>query len=229
MKKLKVIGIIVGIMMVLGFFTNLFGGGTNNSKSQATTVPQRSKTTSQTSGLSQIPTAKATQKPTLTPKPTSTPKSTEIPTVSPAPTVSTTRITSGIATPIAKSKETPTTNTGKTNKQETMTIEIQTNQTGKYGVRRTMDPKTEFQRNIIQYFIPSGRYMVTNTSSKGAFQVTIYKNKINIVNGWEEFEPGEQKPIVLQPGASGEITIKDGEFIKISDGTYSLVLTQLPD
>ncbi len=112
---------------------------------------------------------------------------------------------------------------------EPLTIIIRSNQLGEYGTRFMLDEGTEFPYSGIQYFIPAGRYRVTNMSRTGSVQVSTYKNKINIVNGWQEFGTGTHRPIVLFAGASGEIEVFDNEFVKMSDGTYTLQFTLISD
>lgn len=88
---------------------------------------------------------------------------------------------------------------------------------GSYGRILTYNSGTEFEEKLYAYYVPSGKYIVSNEGSYPT-QVNVYSNEIRLVNGWEE--PKEVACYVLEKGQSKEIEVKSGFHIEITEPTY---------
>lgn len=88
---------------------------------------------------------------------------------------------------------------------------------GAYGRILTYNSGTEFEETLYAYYVPSGRYIVSN---KGSYrtQVNVYSNEIHLVNGWEE--PKETNCYILDKNQTIEIEVKNGFHIEILEPTY---------
>ena len=89
---------------------------------------------------------------------------------------------------------------------------------GDYGIQMSVG------EDFIGYFVPAGEYIVTNTCDS-AVQVTVFKDSTYTEDGIEYPEMGEQRPAVISPGESADISIGDGEYISLSadEGEIELV------
>ena len=92
---------------------------------------------------------------------------------------------------------------------------------GDYGKEVILNSGTEFEEHEITYYIPVGNYAVTNLNTKGAGQVSVYCGGPEYDGEWQYFISDEncQKPIVVMANETKELTIKDGQFIVLSDNT----------
>ena len=88
---------------------------------------------------------------------------------------------------------------------------------GEYGRILTYNDGTEFEENMYAYYVPSGKYIVTNKGSYST-QINVYSNDVHIVNGFEE--PKEGNSYLLKKNSSIEITVKEGFHIEIQKPTY---------
>lgn len=91
---------------------------------------------------------------------------------------------------------------------------------GDYGRILTYNDGTEFDETMYAYYVPSGKYIVTNKGSY-ATQVNVYSNQIQIVNGFEE--PKDGQSYLISKDQSKEIVVKAGYHIEISEPTYILM------
>ena len=101
---------------------------------------------------------------------------------------------------------------------------------GEYGKTITWNANTELPYTCIQFFIPTGTYQVTNNSSKVGSQVTVYDEGINVTEkGWEEPVGEAGNNVVLMPGESGELTIKEGQYVKLADSSENIYFVRTGD
>ena len=98
---------------------------------------------------------------------------------------------------------------------------------GDYGVEVVLNEGSEFEEHEIAYYIPAGTYLVDNLNTKGSGQVTVYSGLPELDGEWESFVADENcaPPIVVMPGESKELEIKDGQFIVLSDEVSNFQFT----
>jgi len=92
-------------------------------------------------------------------------------------------------------------------------IEINADELGEYGQELVLNENTDMPDNTIGYFVPTGKYEVTN---KGDYptQVNIYKNEKHVTEeGWEEWADGNV--VLIKVGESAEIEVHDGYFVNV--------------
>ena len=95
-------------------------------------------------------------------------------------------------------------------------------QLGEYGKEVVLNAGTEFEENRITFYLPAGKYDVSNLNSSGGEQVSVYCG-INEDGEWEEFDSNNcPSPIVLMAGDTKELEIKEGQFVVIADGGTNL-------
>ena len=80
-----------------------------------------------------------------------------------------------------------------------------------------MNAGTDTAYTFIWFKIPAGTYEIKNESAKGGCQITLYTGIVSN-DGSEEFTMSDTRPIVLMAGNSSELTVKDGEYVKLADG-----------
>ena len=101
---------------------------------------------------------------------------------------------------------------------------------GEYGKTFTWNANTELPYTCIQFYIPTGTYNVTNNSSKVASQVSVYDEGINVTEeGWEEPMGEAGNNVVLMPGESGKLTIKEGQYVKLADSSENIYFVRTGD
>ncbi|MBQ7347756.1 MAG: hypothetical protein IJW55_07350 [Clostridia bacterium] len=91
---------------------------------------------------------------------------------------------------------------------------------GDYGRLLTYNAGTEFEETFYAYYVPSGKYLVSNTGTYPT-QVNVYSDETQFVNGWEE--PKDCSVFLLQKGESKEIIILNGYHVEITEPTYILM------
>ena len=97
-------------------------------------------------------------------------------------------------------------------------IELIAGQTGEYGKELVLNEGTEFEDKTIGYFVPAGKYEVTNIGDHMT-QVNVYKNEKNVTDeGWEEWK--DTHVDLLDVNETKEITVDDGYFINIDDPSH---------
>lgn len=105
-----------------------------------------------------------------------------------------------------------------------LTIEFDNVDLGEYGQRLVLNEGTEFEDNVIGYFVPAGTYKVTNAGSHMT-QVNVYKNEKNVTEeGWEEWVDGHVE--LIDVDQSKEMTIEEGYFFNV-DGTQHIILEKI--
>lgn len=100
---------------------------------------------------------------------------------------------------------------------------------GEYGKETTLNANTDMPYTFIEFHIPVGTYQVTNNDERSV-QVSINNDDINITEeGWEEptSEAGNCK--VLMPGESGELTVKEGQYVKLTDHSENIYFVRTGD
>lgn len=89
---------------------------------------------------------------------------------------------------------------------------------GEYGKLLTYNAETEFEETFYAYYVPSGKYLVTNIGDFFA-QVGSYTNETKVTDdGWEE--PVNCIVITLKAGESKELNVPTGYHIDISGKTH---------
>lgn len=100
---------------------------------------------------------------------------------------------------------------------EPLSFVLQSKVVGEYGEEKTINAGTDTAYTFIWFKIPAGNYEIKNESAKGGCQISLYTGIV--FNGeFEEFTTSDTRPIVLMAGNSGELTVKDGEYVKLADG-----------
>ena len=97
--------------------------------------------------------------------------------------------------------------------QPSLEIKLNANEIGEYGKEITLNEGTEFPDTIFAYYVPVGKYDVTN-DGKYRTQVNVYGDNIQITEeGLEEFEDG--MVVLIDPGQIAEIEVLEHQFIHI--------------
>lgn len=97
------------------------------------------------------------------------------------------------------------------------TIIIEAGKMGKYGKELSINENTDMGQKFIGYFLPSGRYKVTNVGKRRT-QVTVYQNKKQMLeNGYEEWSDGTA--FAFDVGEQKEINVTTNYFIKVIEPT----------
>lgn len=110
--------------------------------------------------------------------------------------------------------------------QEKEIIEVNNVDSGKYGTAKTLNEGTEDEYTYIQYRLPAGKYSVKNAGNS-AVQVSVYSDTI-IKNDEGRDEPKETfGAIVLSENEEKEISIAEGQHIKLSDGEAKLLFDKI--
>lgn len=103
-------------------------------------------------------------------------------------------------------------------------IRIVADEENEYSEEYTLNAGTDLPDTNIVYFLPAGRYEVTNTG-KNRNQFNVYSRETHIVDGWEE---PLYTPVVelLDVGESAEIEIPEDHYIEIHGGEFELIPIQ---
>ena len=102
--------------------------------------------------------------------------------------------------------------------QPTISFVLSWDEIGEYGEKMTLNEGTDLEMTFIAFHVPVGKYKVTNKSSSGAAQVTVYSG-VEFDGQWDQFVAENcASPIVIFADEEGKnIEVKDGQFIKLSD------------
>lgn len=106
-----------------------------------------------------------------------------------------------------------TTEVEESDDSEGSVIVINADELGEYGQELVLNENTDMPDNTIGYFVPTGKYEVTN---KGDYptQVNVYKNEKHVTEeGWEEWADGNV--VLIKVGESAEIEVQDGYFVNV--------------
>lgn len=91
---------------------------------------------------------------------------------------------------------------------------------GDYGKTITLNEGTPDEYSYIVFYLPAGTYEILNFDSSKACQITVYQDGTTVnENGYEEPISSDIDPVVLMSEEKTELTIKEGQYIKLSDGT----------
>ena len=98
---------------------------------------------------------------------------------------------------------------------ESMTIQLNADDYGEYGKDIILNEGTEFEDKRIAYYVPVGRYEVTNDGNYRT-QVNVYGDNIQKnEDGWEEFETVQVA--LIEPGGTAHIVVNnENQFIYIT-------------
>ena len=89
---------------------------------------------------------------------------------------------------------------------------------GEYGKSLIYNEGTEFEKNIIAYYVPAAKYIVENAGNYPT-QVNVYSDEI-VVNSSSLKEPKDGKAILLKVGEEKELVVPVGYHIEIGEPTY---------
>lgn len=103
--------------------------------------------------------------------------------------------------------------------EEIVSFTLTDDKVGKYGKLYVLNEGTEFEEWEIGYYIPTGKYNVTNLDATRGVQLSIYCGGPEYDGEWQYFVADDncQKPVVLMAGETGELEIKEGQFVVLSD------------
>ena len=98
---------------------------------------------------------------------------------------------------------------------------------GEYGEIVNLNVGTEFEEAEIAFHIPVGTYSVTNQNKDRAVQISIYCGGPEYDGEWQYFVADDNcaRPLVLMQGETGELEIKVGQFVVLSDGSENVEFT----
>ena len=104
-------------------------------------------------------------------------------------------------------------------------IDLVAGELGEYGQKIIMNEGTDFPDTNYCYFVPAGKYQVTNIGDHPT-QVDVNKNEKSTEtdadgNKYEVW--AECTPYLLDVGETKEITISEGYFIEIEEPTHLLL------
>lgn len=104
--------------------------------------------------------------------------------------------------------------------QYDLRFHLEAGKKGDFGKILTYNAGTECEETFYAYYVPSGKYIVTN---KGYYttQVNVYSDEIQIVNGWEE--PKDCQCYLISKDQSKQIIVEEGFHIEIAEPTYILM------
>lgn len=104
--------------------------------------------------------------------------------------------------------------------QYDLRFHLEAGKKGDFGKILTYNAGTECEETFYAYYVPSGKYIVTN---KGYYttQVNVYSDETHIVNGWEE--PKDVQCYLISKDQSKQIIVEEGFHIEISEPTYILM------
>ncbi len=110
------------------------------------------------------------------------------------------------------------TETDSSSAQSTISFVLSWDEMGEYGEKMTLNEGTDSEMTFIAFRVPIGEYKVTNKSSSGAAQVTVYSG-VEFDGQWDQFVADNcASPIVVFANEEEKtIEVKDGQFIKLSD------------
>lgn len=95
---------------------------------------------------------------------------------------------------------------------------------GEYGIEVKLNEGTELEETEIAYHIPAGSFSVTNLNSNGAVQVSVYSGGPEYDGEWQYFVADDNcpRPLVIFAGETKELTIFEGQFVVLSDGSSNV-------
>ena len=103
---------------------------------------------------------------------------------------------------------------------EEIVIDVNAGELGEYGQELVLNEGTEFEDKTIGYFVPAGKYEVTNIGDKMA-QINVYKNEKAITDGWEEWADGKAE--LVDVNETKEMVVEDGYFFNVDPPAHFTV------
>jgi hypothetical protein len=104
--------------------------------------------------------------------------------------------------------------------QYDLRFHLEAGKKGDFGRILTYNAGTECEETFYAYYVPSGKYIVTNKGYHTT-QVNVYSDEIQIVNGWEE--PKDGQAYLISKDQSKQIIVEEGFHIEIQDPAYILL------
>ena len=107
-------------------------------------------------------------------------------------------------------------------------IIISWNKPGDYGTEVTLNEGTNSPSKFIEFHLPAGSYRVLNNSSTTA-QVAVFQNGYETnTQGLQEQIPVPDVPVAhVLAGNSKEITVKQDQYVTLSDGAENVIFQYL--
>ncbi|MBR2660986.1 MAG: Ig-like domain-containing protein [Clostridia bacterium] len=103
-------------------------------------------------------------------------------------------------------------------------IPIRAGEESPYGKELTLNAGKDSENTFTGYFLPAGTYTVTNRNPDNAIKITLYENVRQTIEGSEEFKTAkDQKPVMLFPGKTGELTFSGDQFVLFSDEEFDVL------
>lgn len=100
---------------------------------------------------------------------------------------------------------------------------------GEYGKETTLNANTDMPYTFIEFHIPIGTYQVIN-NGESSVQVSINNDGTVITEeGWEDPIADAGNNVVLMPGDEGELTIKEGQYVKLTDHSDNIYFVRTGD
>ena len=107
------------------------------------------------------------------------------------------------------------------------TIYLRSDEPGEYGRPITLNAGTDSPDTFIGFFVPPGRYAATSAAAKYHTPIFVYRDEYSInSSGYEEHVGGDQYT-TLAPGETWELTVDEGEYIKLGDNRQTIKLVPL--
>ena len=99
---------------------------------------------------------------------------------------------------------------------------------GDYGTSVTLNEGTNSPSSFIEFHLPAGNYRVLNNSATTA-QVAVFQDGVEInTQGLEEQIPVADVPVAhVLAGNSKEITVKEGQYVTLSEGAQNVIFQYL--
>lgn len=103
--------------------------------------------------------------------------------------------------------------------EEKLVFELVAGEQGEYGKMITYNKGTEFEENFYAFYVPVGKYTVTNVG-KYMSQLNVYSDEI-VKNdaGWDEVAESFFNK-VLDVNNSETITVEEGQHIEIAEPSH---------
>lgn len=103
--------------------------------------------------------------------------------------------------------------------EEKLMFELVAGEQGEYGQMITYNKGTEFEENFYAYYVPAGKYTVTNVGDYMS-QFNVYSDEI-VVNdaGWEEVAEAYFVKLI-DVDKNETVTIEEGQHIEIAEPAH---------
>ena len=137
---------------------------------------------------------------------------------------------SATTVPVSESEQTNNTQADSSETElpeNAVTFVLSWDEAGEYGKKMTLNAGTDIEMTFYAYYIPAGTYNVRNLSENIITQVTVYSG-VESDGETEMFLSDDcDRPIVVSPnGEAQTLTIKEGQFVKLSDNGEKIEFVQ---